>query len=146
MTETKYGKHIVPIPVIPMFGEGNGSQGWDLWGKDLGNFEVNIAQRCFKELGRMNPEYQKRPHTHAFDEILFFLSSDTDDLSRLGSVAEMRMGSEEEKHIIARPTAVWVPEGLPHCPITFLSVDKPCLFMHVAFAATRPGRNIKGTP
>jgi hypothetical protein len=55
----------------------------------------------------------------------------------------MRLGREEEKHIITAPTAVWVPKGLPHCPITFLSVDKPCLFMHVAFAATRPGRNIR---
>ena len=144
MTETRYGQHIVPIPVIPMVGEGNGSQGWDLWGKDLGNFEVNIAQRCFKEPGRMNPEYQQRPHTHAFDEILFFLSSDTDDLSKLGSVAEMRLGKEEEKHIIAAPTAVWVPKGLPHCPITFLSVDRPCLFMHVAFAASRPRPRTSG--
>lgn len=140
MADTKYGKHIVPIPVVPMTGEGNGTQGWDLWGSDLGGWQVSIAQRCFKEPGRMNPEYQQKPHVHAFDEILFFLGSDTSDLTQLGSVAELRMGKEEEKHIISTPTAVWVPKGLLHCPITFLNVDKPCLFGHVAFSATRPGR------
>ena len=138
MAETKYGKHLVPIPVVPMTGKGNGTEGWDLWGKDLGNFEVNIAMRAFNEVGRMNPEYQQRPHTHNFDEVLLFLSSDINDVGTLGLEAEMRMGKEEEKHIIDKPTAVWVPKGLPHCPITFLKMDKPCYFMHVAFSATRP--------
>jgi len=137
MADTRYGKCLVPIPVVPMVGEGNGSEGWDLWGKDLGGIEVNIGFRCFKETGRMNPEWQKRPHTHPFDEILFFHGTDTNDMTRLGVVAEMRMGKEEEKHIITTPTAVVVPKGLPHCPITFLEVDNPCYFWHVAFAATR---------
>ena len=138
MAETKYGKHIVPIPVVPMTGKGNGTEGWDLWGKDLGNFEANIAMRAFNEVGRMNPEYQQRPHAHNFDEVLLFLSSDVNDVGNLGLEAEMRMGKEEEKHIVDKPTAVWVPKGLPHCPITFLKMDKPCYFMHVAFSATRP--------
>jgi len=137
MTETKYGKYLVPIPVIPMTGEGNGYEGWDLFGKDLHGFDVNIALRCFKETGRMNPQWQQRPHTHNFDEILFFHSTDTDDMTNLGVEAEMRMGKEEEKHIITTPTAVVVPKGLPHCPITFLKADRPTYFWHVAFAASR---------
>ena len=145
MAETKYGKYLVPIPILPMTGEGNGSQGWDLFGKDLEGFEVNIALRTFKEPGRMNPEFQKRPHTHAFDEVLFFMSSDINDINKLGVEAEMRMGKEEEKHIITVPTAVVVPKGLPHCPITFLKMDNPCYFMHVALSATRPGRRIEPT-
>ena len=95
MAENKYGKHIVPIPVVPMTGKGNGTEGWDLWGKDLGNFEVNIAMRAFNEVGRMNPEYQQRPHAHNFDEVLLFLNSDINDVANLRLKAEMRMGKEE---------------------------------------------------
>ena len=137
MTETKYGKYLVPLPIIPMVGEGNGSEGWDLFGKDMEGFNLQVAMRCFKETGRMNPELQKRPHTHPFDEVLFFLGSDTNDMTRLGVEAEIRMGPEEEKHIISVPTAVVVPKGLPHCPITFLKVDNPCYFGHIALSATR---------
>ena len=85
----------------------------------------------------MNPQWQQRPHTHNFDEILFFHSTDTDDMTNLGVEAEMRMGKEEEKHIITAPTAVVVPKGLPHCPITFLKANRPTYFWHVAFAASR---------
>ena len=63
MSDTKYGQHIVPISVAPMTGKSNDSEGWNLWGKDLGNFEVNIEMRAFDKIGRMNPERQQKP-TH----------------------------------------------------------------------------------
>jgi hypothetical protein len=138
MAETKYGDYLVPIPVRTLKGKGNGFQGWDLFGKDLGGFEVNVGFFSHREVGRMNPELQKKPHVHAFDEVLFFMGSDPDDMSKLGVEAEMCMGKEQEKHIITIPTAVVVPHGLPHCPITFLKVDRPCYFWHVALSAERP--------
>ena len=58
-------------------------------------------------------------------------------MTNLGVEAEMRLGKEEEKHIITGPTAVVVPKGLPHCPITFLKADRPMYFWHVALAASR---------
>ncbi len=138
MVETKYGKHLIPIPVRQLKGKGNGYEGWDLFGEALGGLEVNVGYFSHHEVGRMNPQLQQRPHVHAFDEILFFTSSDPYDMNSLGVEAELCMGKEEEKHIIDRPTAVVVPKGLPHCPITFLKVDKPCFFWHIAFSATRP--------
>lgn len=138
MSDTKYGQHIVPIPVVPMSCNGNGTEGWDLWSKDLGNFEVNIAMRPFDEVGRMNPEQQQKPHAHGFDEVLLFVSYDINDVSNLGLKAEMRMGTEEGMHIVDKPTAVRVPKGLPHCPITFLEMERPYYFIYVAFSATRP--------
>ena len=138
MAEAKYGKYLVPIPIRQLKGKGNGNEGWDLFGQDLGGLDVNIGFFSHKEAGRMNPELQQKPHTHAFDEVLFFMGSNPDDMSKLGVEAEICMGKEQEKHIITTPTAVVVPRGLPHCPITFLKVDNTCYFWHVALSAARP--------
>lgn len=138
MVESKYGQYMVPIPVRKLHGKGNGFEGWDLFGDDLGGLEVNVGFFSHHEPGRMNPQLQQKPHAHAFDEILFFTSSDPDNMSNLGVEAELCMGKEQEKHIITSPTAVVVPKGLPHCPITFLKVDRPCFFWHIAFSAARP--------
>ena len=138
MAETQYGKYLVPIPVRKLTGKGNGYEGWDLFGDKLGGIDVNVGYFSHHEVGRMNPELQQKPHAHAFDEILFFTSGDAYDMNNLGVEAELCMGKEEEKHIITEPTAVVVPKGLPHCPITFLKVEKPCFFWHIAFSSSRP--------
>jgi hypothetical protein len=117
LSDTKYGQHIEPIPVVAMTGKGNDTEGWDLWGKDQANFEANIAMRAFNEIDGMDPEYQQRPQTHGFDEVPMFLSSDVYEVGNPGLKAEMRMGREEEKHIIDAPTAFWVTKGLPYYPI-----------------------------
>ncbi len=138
MAETKYGGYLVPLEITPLNGGGSGSEGWGLRGKALRGLEVHMFAKVHKEVGRMNPERQTKPHGHAFDEVLLFFGSDTDNMGKLGGEVEMRMGREEEKHIITVPTAVVVPRGLLHTPITFLKVDKPLYFMDISLAASRP--------
>ena len=77
---------------------------------------------------RFDPDPTK-PHTHPQPEILFFLGVDTNDLSQLGGEVECSLGEEMEKHIITRPTAVVVPAGLPHNPLTITKVDKPFILL-----------------
>lgn len=64
-----------------------------------------------------------RPHNHAWDEYLMFLGTNPDDVSDLGGEVEFYL--EDERHIITKSTAVFVPEGMYHLPITFLKVDRP---------------------
>ena len=69
-----------------------------------------------------NPE---TPHVHPKPEILFFIGTNTEDLSDLGAEVEVSIGEEKEKHIFDKTTAVVVPGGVSHCPVTITKVDRP---------------------
>lgn len=79
---------------------------------------------------RFGPDPDK-PHAHPHPEILLFIGADTDDLSRLGGEAEIALGEEMERHLITAPTAVVVPGGLQHCPLTINRVDRPFILTDV---------------
>lgn len=82
--------------------------------------------------------YYTRPHVmvntthiHDFDEYLFFLGTNVEDINDFDARVELNMGEEGEKHIITSPTIVYVPARLVHCPLNFAVVNKPVLFFHV---------------
>ena len=79
---------------------------------------------------RFGPDPDK-PHAHPHPEILLFLGADPDDLSRLGGEAEIALGEEKERHLITEPTAVVVPGGLLHCPLTINKVSQPFILTDV---------------
>jgi hypothetical protein len=47
---------------------------------------------------------------------------------------EMGLGEEQEIHKITTPTSVYIPKGLVHCPLNFIRVGKPILFVHATLA------------
>jgi hypothetical protein len=69
-----------------------------------------------------------KPHVHTWDEFLFFIGADTNDLSELGAECEMYMGREMERHVINKPTVVVQPKGFPHCPLVVAKLEKPFIF------------------
>jgi hypothetical protein len=69
-----------------------------------------------------------KPHVHTYNEFLFFIGADTNDLSQLGAEVEMYMGKEGEKHVITEPTVVFQPRGFPHCPLVVTKIEKPFIF------------------
>ena len=69
-----------------------------------------------------NPE---TPHVHPKPEILFFIGTNTDDLTDLGAEVEISIGDEKEKHVFNKTTAVVLPGGVSHCPLTITNVDRP---------------------
>jgi hypothetical protein len=80
-----------------------------------------------------------KPHVHTWDEFLFFIGVDTNDLSQLGAECEMYMGKEGEKHVITEPTVVIQPQGFPHCPLVVTKLEKPFIFSVVyPFGTTAP--------
>lgn len=76
------------------------------------------------------------PHSHPFDEFLFFMGDNLADIDDFGAVIEVGLGEEWEKHVIDTTSVVYLPAGLSHCPINVKKVDKPILFGHVMLSAT----------
>lgn len=73
-----------------------------------------------------------RPHCHDFDEYMVFASIDPQDVSNLGGEIEFWM--EDEKHIITKSTAVFIPKFIMHLPMNIKRVDRP--FMWISTATT----------
>jgi len=62
------------------------------------------------------------------DEYLCFIGGDPRNMFDFGAEIELYLGEEEEKHVITSATIVYIPRGLPHCPLNFKKVEKPVLF------------------
>jgi hypothetical protein len=79
-----------------------------------------------------------KPHIHPKPEILFFIGTDLNDLGKLGAEAEIALGKEAEVHLITKPTAVVIPGGFPHCPLTITRVDRPMILTDVRPMGSEP--------
>jgi hypothetical protein len=73
-----------------------------------------------------------QPHKHEFAQYLSFFSANPNDAKDFDAEIEMCLGEEQEKHIITRPTSVYVPAGLHHGPVNFAKINKPVLFIDIA--------------
>ena len=99
-------------------------------GKDP-NFDFLIMCESLKKAPYRFGPIPDKPHVHPKPEILFFLGTDVNDLSKLGGEAEIALGKELETHVISRPTAVVIPGGFPHCPLTITRVDRPMILTDI---------------
>lgn len=72
----------------------------------------------------------KEPHTHDFNQYLFFTGGDPRDV--YGSFdGEMEFGIEGEIQSITHPACIYVPKGTLHGPYIFKTVNKPMMFMDI---------------
>ena len=71
------------------------------------------------------------PHLHNYDKIFIFLGSNPDDMSEFDAEIHLSLGEEQEKYVITSPTAIYIPAGLMHCPLTWERVDKPVMFSEI---------------
>lgn len=95
--------------------------GWD-------SFSVRC---CLIDGCGMIPEETDRQHTHDYDQILWFLSSDPDDMLHLGAEVEIDLGEECVRHRFATPHAITVPKGTPHFSPIVKNVERPFFFLSV---------------
>jgi hypothetical protein len=78
-----------------------------------------------------------QPHQHEFPQYLHFFSAKPDDQRVFDAEIEITLGEDEihgEKHIITRPTALYIPAGVYHGPLNFKVINKPMLFIDIAVA------------
>ncbi|MCX7911496.1 MAG: hypothetical protein N2506_00820 [Dehalococcoidales bacterium] len=88
------------------------------------------------------------PHTHEADEYLIFLGADTRDFfASFDAEIDFFLGEEMERYVINRPTVVYVPANLSHCPLNFRIMNKPVLFTALLLTPvfTKTMRNKKYT-
>jgi len=85
---------------------------------------------CALVWGESDEDRAHKSHTHEFDEYIGFLGSNPEDPSDLGGEVEIWLG--DEKHMLTKSCAVFVPKGLPHCPIIFRKVDSPIFYFSTA--------------
>jgi hypothetical protein len=94
------------------------------------NIDLHVNYHCMT-----GPLFMvKEPHAHPTYEILAFIGGNPLDIRDFGGEAELYMGWENEKHIINSTQFVVIPPGLPHCPLNFVRVDRPFMFMVILTA------------
>lgn len=132
MTETKYGKYVKKL-TFSDDGPGFFRQGTKMSSEFLG-LPVNIEYGTYWSAGRIGKE-PYGAHTHDFNQVLFWLGGDTNDMGELGAEVELCLGEEMEKQMITTTTAIFIPPGLPHLPATITRMNKRCMLMVVSCAA-----------
>jgi hypothetical protein len=80
----------------------------------------------------MEPE----PHSHDFDQVLHVFGADSNDISDFRAEIEISLGAEGAKYTFTTPKIIYIPAGLIHCPVNFKKVEKPIIWLNIAFTDT----------
>ncbi|NLE11409.1 MAG: hypothetical protein GX630_07855 [Actinobacteria bacterium] len=121
--ETKYGKYLIKDPYIKFYQTESFTVAPDKLGCDC----IITSQGFTEPVENVG----KEPHKHDFHQILCFVGGDPANIRDFGAEIEVYLGEEQEKHVITTNTAITIPPGLYHCPINFVKVDKPVVFLEV---------------
>jgi hypothetical protein len=79
------------------------------------------------EIPAPNPHIQK--HAHDYPEIVLHIGMDPKNPEYLGGKIEFVVG--DEKLVIDKTSALFIPKGVEHGPLTWKSVEKPHIQMVV---------------
>jgi hypothetical protein len=129
MSETKYGQHVIKIPTGPTI--------WAAGANMMNGFNCHIIYASWNQTGITGKS--TKPHIHKYDEAIFFLGTDPNNLAYLGAEMEMSIGpeGEEEKHVFSEPTVVVMPKGVWHCPMYTHKIERPVIVMAVSLTGER---------
>jgi hypothetical protein len=72
-------------------------------------------------------------HTHDYDEIVIHMGVDPDNREELGGEIEFMV--DGQPLTINKTSAVWVPKGIKHGPLTWKRFDKPHIEMTIMVGA-----------
>ncbi len=129
---TKYEHLIKPLNIGAMdwekgtlaIGPGNASREIRINGRDhLEGLNVNLSWGVHNGLGDWHAGMD--PHVHPYPEVLLFVGLDTANVNYLGAQIECCLGAEQETYTFDEPTAIVVPAGVPHGPITTKRMFSP---------------------
>jgi hypothetical protein len=130
--ETSKHEHLIkPLNIGEMNWEikeriGPGNAKKEIWlnGKDhLEGLNLNFSWGVHNTLGDWHAGLAS--HTHSYPECLFFVGLDTANVNYLGAEIEFCIGDERETYAFNEPTAVVIPAGLPHGPISTKRLFSP---------------------
>ncbi|MCX8031944.1 MAG: hypothetical protein N3B14_00880 [Thermoleophilia bacterium] len=75
-------------------------------------------------------------HAHSFDEYVVFIGTNIEKPYELDGLVEFWI--EDEKYLLTKTCAVFIPRGVYHCPFVFHEVNSPIVFMATAGATHNP--------
>jgi hypothetical protein len=133
MAQTKYGHLVKKLVYNELPGEGEGTTEYITWpkGSDLEGINLSFVWGYHNKIGKwaVGGNYG---HVHPYNEVLLFAGLDFDNPNTLGAEVVLTIGEEGEEHIIAAPSTVILPAGVPHCPIVAKKVDRPYGFLAIS--------------
>ena len=127
MAERKYEKHVFQHPI----NYGDFGPSIEFVGEK--DFNSNFSLICLPVTKPVLME--EYPHSHEFDMYITLIGLNPNGLEDLGGEIELYLGEEKEKYVITKPTSVYMPKGMIHCPLEFKRVDKPILLIHATLAS-----------
>jgi hypothetical protein len=83
--------------------------------------------------GMPDPNPHIHEHTHDYDEIVIHLGTDPNNQEELGGEIEFMVGGQPLK--IDKTSAVYVPRGVKHGPLTWKKYSKPHLELTIMVGA-----------
>ena len=141
MNETKYGKYFVRNPTFDpnLANIVEPQTGKVMTGRTRNNIFManNLVPGSNIHLNLMwiykvpSPNPFVLTHSHQYDEILFFLGTNPNNLEGLGGELTLEMG--DEKHVVKTTTAVFIPKGLPHL-LVYNRVDRPQMLVALSLS------------
>lgn len=121
MSKRKYDDLIFSEPIV----EGEFAPKIGL--KDFTGLNIRLAYNCVSEPFLMID----KPHKHEYDQYLVFIGGNPRNIKDFQAEVELFLGEENEKCVINKTTIVYIPPGLVHCPLNFIKVDSPVIFMDI---------------
>lgn len=135
MASSKYGKYLIKEPKIVTLAHHDIKQvKGRTWPQRI-YMSKEIVPGCpiFVEFGWVYSMPEPNPylfqHSHSSDEVVVHIGNDPSNPADLG--AEIEFQIEDEKVTIDKTSAIYLPGGVKHGPVTFKKVTKPHLQMAI---------------
>jgi len=101
--------------------------------KDLEGFNAHFSYGFVKKPATFHP--LEAALIHPYDEVLVFEGTDSTNILYLGAEVSVELGEEREEHVFTEPSAVLIPKGMPHGPVTVQKLDRPIVHYSIGLAA-----------
>jgi len=136
MAEGKYGKYLVKKPIREV-GAGSGIKGRTIPTLTYMSNDLVPGSNTYIEVGWIHEIPDPNPHvlshSHDYDEIVIHIGADPDNPEYLGAEIEFVVG--DEKLILDKTSAVYLPKGTKHGPLTWKKFEKPHIEMAIMLGA-----------
>jgi hypothetical protein len=91
--------------------------------------QLNLYSRWGWIVGMPDPNPHVARHTHDYDEIVIHIGNDPNDPEDLGGELEFMV--DDEPIVINKTSALYIPKGVPHGPLTWKRVTRPHIEMAI---------------
>lgn len=131
MAKTKYSHLVKKLTYNKMPGAGKPEYLTFCQGADLEGLNVSFVWGYHHKIGPWNVG-GKYGHVHPYGEVFVFTGLDYDNPNTLGAELDLQLGEVAEEHIIAAPSIIAIPAGMPHLPMVTRKVEKPFGFLAIS--------------